>query len=664
MAKILEVDPPSMASLQPMTPPQLDRVVKTCMAKDPDERWQTASDLCRELKWISDGGSQAGIPAAPASGQTWKKRLPWIAAIAVAIAAVAGAALYLRRSTPAATQAVRFTVGPPEKVGFAANPAFLSISPDGSKLAFVAGTGGGGQLWIRALDSPVAQALPGTEGASQPFWSPDSQFVGFFAGGNLKKIAVSGGPPQTLSEAPSSNTAGASSTGGAWSRDGVILFTANIKSEVINRVSESGGASSQVTTLDGARSEIAHLWPQFLPDGKHFLYLAFGTAPGAGAIYAASLDSKERKLILNNTTDAIYASPGYLLFNRQGTLMAQPFDAARLQLGGEAVPIAEGVLAIQITGRAAFTVSDNGVLAYRSGGGTVPLTLAWVSRNGTEQRIAAPAHNYVLPRLSPDGQRLAVGIEEAEGQIWVYDLSRDALTRLTFEGTGNVDPVWTPDGKRIVFKGNRNRLFWQPSDGSGAAEELTSSELSSNNVPGSWSPDGQELSLTEDRAVRKIWILPLKDRKPHLFVDTPTYDTAPRFSPDGHWIAYSSNESGRYEIYVRPYPGPGGKWQISTEGGSEPVWNPKGHELFYRQGQKMIAVDYSAQPMFSVGKPKMLFEGPYVPTPRSFPDYDVSPDGQRFLMVKAPEQAQAPAPINVVLNWYEELKQKTASGKN
>ena len=433
----------------------------------------------------------------------------------------------MRHWTPPTTHAVRFTVGAPEKMAFESNPAFLSISPDGSKLAFVAGTGptlmgsSGMSLWIRSLDSQTAQALPGTDGASQPFWSPDSQFVGFFAGGQLKKIAVSGGPPQTLSEAPSSNTAGASSTGGSWSRDGVILFTANIKSEVINRVSESGGASSQVTTLDGSRSEIAHLWPQFLPDGKHFLYLSFGTAPGGGAIYAASLDSKETKLILKNNTDAIYASPGYLLFNRQGTLMAQPFDAARLQLGGEAVPIAEGVQAIGITGRAAFTVSDNGVLAYRSGGGTVPLTLAWVSRNGTEQRIAAPAHNYVLPRLSPDGQRLAVGIEEAEGQIWIYDLSRDAMTRLTFEGTGNVDPLWTPDGKRIVFKGNRNRLFWQPSDGSGAAEELTSSEMSSNNVPGSWSPDGQELCLTEDRAVRKIWILPLKDRKPYLFVDTP-----------------------------------------------------------------------------------------------------------------------------------------------
>ena len=666
MAKILEVDPPSISSLQPMTPPQLDRVVKTCLAKDPDERWQTASDLCRELKWISDSGSQAAIPVPTGSGRAWKKYLSWIATVAIVISVVEGATLFMHRSTPAATQTVRFAVGPPDKLVFSPNPAFLSVSPDGSKLAFDAGTGtGGGQLWIRALDSLTAQALPGTEGATgQPFWSPDSQFVAFFASGNLKKIAISGGPPQILTEALTVNVVGSSSSGGTWSRKGVILFTSNLGT--INRVSESGGASSPVTTLDSSRSEIDHYWPQFLPDGNHFLFFAYGsgtqTGGGISGVYLASLDSKERKLLLNSATNAVYVPPGYLLYTRQGTLMAQSFDAARLQLSGEAVPIAQGIQTIAVSARAAFSASDTGVLAYRSGGTAPPLTLVWVSRNGTEQRLSAPAHNYALPRFSPDGKIIAAGIEEAESQIWLYDLSRDALTRLTFEGTSNVDPIWTPDGKRIVFKGNKNRLFWQSADGSGAAEDLISGDLSTNNVPGSWSPDGQDLVLTEDRAVRKIWIMPLKDRKPHLFDDSPLYETAPRFSPDGRWIAYSSTESGRPEIYVRPYPGPGGKWQISTEGGTEPVWNPKGRELFYRNAQKMMIVDYSAQPTFSAGKPRMLFEGSYVSTPRSFPDYDVSPDGQRFLMVKAVEQAQAPSPINVVLNWFEELKQKVPAG--
>jgi len=365
-------------------------------------------------------------------------------------------------------------------------------------------------------------------------------------------------------------------------------------------------------------------------------------------------------LLLNVASNPVYVPPGYLLFHRQGTLMAQPFDADRLQLSGEAVPIVEGVEFNPFGGVADFSASDNGVLAYRGGGGAVPLNLVWVNRNGTEQPLAAPPHNYTVPRISPDGKRVAAGIEEGEGQIWLYDISRDALSRLTFEGSSNVDPVWTPDGKRIAFKGKGNRLFWQSADGGGSAEELTTGKLDQNNIPSAWSPDGQELAFLEGGPVRNIWILPLKDRTPHVFVASPAFESAPSFAPDGRWIAYTSNESGRTEIYVRPYPGPGGKWQISTEGGTEPVWNPKGHELFYRDGQKMMAVDYTAQSKFSAGKPKMLFQGPYTPTPRSASDYDVSPDGQRFLMLRAAEQV--PGQINVVLNWTEELKQKAPVG--
>ena len=665
MAKILETDPAPMITLTPMTPPALDHVVKRCLEKDPDERWQSAKDICEQLRWISDGGRQAKIPASTEPPRAWKKFLPWVAAIAVAVAAVAVATFYVRHTTRARAAAVRFTVGPPEKLVLNTNPSFLSVSPDGTKLAFFTGTQTSGtQLWIRALDSPTAQGLPGTEGGGQPFWSPDSQFVGFFANGSLKKIAISGGPPQVLTEARAVNLAGASNNGGTWNREGVILFTAD--DSTIHRVSESGGASSPLTTVDKSQSEVDDLWPQFLPDGKHFLFFAFGSGSQTGAansrIYASSLDSKEKKLILSSNTDAVYVLPGYLLFIRQGTLMAQPFDAARLQLEGEAVPVEQGIQIGALAARGAFSASDNGVLAYRSGGTAPPLTLVWVSRNGTEQRLSAPAHNYALPRLSPDGHRVAAGIEEAENQIWLYDLSRDALTRLTFEGKANVDPIWTPDGKRIVFKGEKNHIFWQAADGSGAAEDLIRGELSTNNVPGSMSPDGQELALIEDRAVRKIWIMPLKDRTPHMFDDSQLYETAPAFSPDGRWIVYASNESGRYEIYVRPSPGPGGKWQISTEGGTEPVWNPKGRELFFRNGQKMMAVNYTAQPTFSADKPKMLFEGSYVLTPRSFPDYDVSSDGQRFLMLKAAELTQAPPQINVVLNWTEELKQKVPAG--
>jgi serine/threonine protein kinase len=655
MAKILETDPPAMTSLTPMTPPALDHVVKRCVEKDPDERWQSAKDICEQLRWISDSGPQAGMTAAAVPEPKSKNYLVWAAAaFAIVVALIGATAFYLRRtSTPAEKQAIRFSVGPPEKGSFSGGiGSFSNVSPDGTKLVFAADVGSSrSQLWIRSLDSPTARALPGTENATYPFWSSDSRFVAFSAGGKLKKIAISGGPLETLAEVQP--------TTGTWSREGVVLFSAD--DNRLDRVSESGGNASPVTTLDASRSETGHLWPQFLPDGKHFLYFAQSSKAENNAIYVASLESKEKKLLLNVSSNPVYVSPGYLLFHRQGTLMAEPFDGDRLQLTGEAVPIVEGVEFNPFGSGAAFSASENGVLAYRAGGGTVPLNLVWVNRNGTEQPLAAPPHNYTFPRISPDGKRVAAGIEEGEGQIWLYDISRDALSRLTFAGTSNVDPVWTPDGKRIAFKGKGNRLFWQSADGGGSAEELTTGKLDLNNIPSAWSPDGQELAFLEGGgATRNIWILPLKDRTPHVFVASSSIESAPSYSPDGRWIAYASNESGRSEVYVRPYPGPGGKWQISTEGGTEPVWNPKGRELFFRDGQKMMAVDYTAQPTFSAGKPKMLFQGPYTPTPRSASDYDVSSDGQRFLMLKAAEQA--PGEISVVLNWTAELKQKVPAG--
>jgi serine/threonine protein kinase/Tol biopolymer transport system component len=657
MAKILETDPPPMTSLTPMTPPALNHVVKRCIEKDPDERWQSAKDICEQLRWISDSGSQAAMLAPAVPEQRSKTHIAWVtAAVAIAVAVVAIAALYLRRTPPSAEkQAIRFTVGPPAKGSFPTGlfaDSDFSVSPDGTKLAFVSsGASGARQLWIRALNSVEPQAVPGTENGILPFWSPDSRFLGFFSDGKLKKVSLSGGTAETLAEAPQ--------TGGSWSREGVILFESG---SGIARVAESGGAVTPVTTLDASELFDFNTDPQFLPDGKHFLYYASGAKPENKGIYVASLDSKERKLLLNVNSRPAYVSPGYLLFSRQGTLMAQPFDADRLQLSGEAVPVADDVLYNPFGSAAIFTASDTGVLAYRGGSGAIPKSLTWVSRDGKEQSIPAPPHNYVFPRISPDGQRIAAGIEERESQIWIYDISRGALAHLTYEASPNVDPVWTPDGKRIVFKGKGSRLYWQPADGSGSVEELATGDLSPNAVPLSVSPDGQELAFSEERLTRSIYILSFKDRTPRPFDQSPSYESSPQFSPDGHWIAYQSNESGRMEVYVRPYPGPGGKFQISTEGGAEPIWNPKGRELFYRDGQKMMAVEYTApQAAFSASKPKVLFEGPYMLSPRSTPDYDVSPDGQRFLMLKATEQS--PGQITVVLNWTEELKQKVPAGK-
>jgi len=356
--------------------------------------------------------------------------------------------------------------------------------------------------------------------------------------------------------------------------------------------------------------------------------------------------------------------------------MAVPFDPKRLTTAGGGVPVLEGVLRSASNGATQYSFSTGGSLVYVSGSvqGTKN-KLVWVNRSGAEQPLPAPERAYRNPRLSPDGRRIAVGIADQEIQIWLYDLSRDTLSRLTFEGNSNDYPSWTPNGKRIAFrsvKEGRGNLFWQLADGSGGQERLTTSRYLQS--PYSWSPDGQLLAFMEINPTTgyDIWMLgmgnpspgPGQVRKAQPFLNSRFNETVPRFSPDGQWLAYVSDESGRFEIYVQPYPGPGGKWQISTEGGTEPAWNPNGRELFYRSGNKMMAVDITNQPAFAVGRPRLLFEGQYLTTVATFPNYDVSPDGQRFLMLKPVEQEQAaPTQINVVLNWFEELKQKVPTGK-
>jgi Tol biopolymer transport system component len=533
----------------------------------------------------------------------------------------------------------------------------IAISPDGSRLVYAVGQSTvTGQLYVRAMDGLQARPIPGTEGARYPFFSPDGQWVGFSAGGRLKKVSLSGGTVVSLADVNLGSFLGAS-----WRTQGTIAFAPQLYGPIL-QISESGGNPQPMTRLE--KGEVGHGLPELMPGGKGLLFLTsstVGSGTGANNTFAAqSLGTREHRDLLQVQgvlTMVRYAPSGHLVYGQGANLMAAPFDPQRMTVTGAAVPVIEGVLPLQ------FSFSSTGSLAYVPGSIQVgQLKLVWVDRTGAEEPVSAPPHNYVLPRVSPDGQRVAAGIEEADNQIWLYDLSRNTLTRLTFEGNLNVDPIWTPDGKRIVFKGAQNRLFWQPADGSGPSEELTKSELSANNVPGSFSPDGQVLVFMERNPTFDVYTLPLRDGKPQPFVRTPSNETAPRFSPDGHFIAYASDESGRFEIYVRPFPGPGGKWQISNEGGTEPVWNPRGRELFYRNGSKMMAVDVTTQGTFSAGKTKMLFEGPYVPTPRSFPDYDVSPDGQRCLMLKPTEQA-APTQINVVLNWFEELKLKVPPGK-
>jgi eukaryotic-like serine/threonine-protein kinase len=435
-------------------------------------------------------------------------------------------------------------------------------------------------------------------------------------------------------------------------------------------VSDAGGTPQALTRLE--KGETDHDWPEFLPGGKTVLFAA-GTSSDNwtnAQVAVQSLGTGERRNLVQGGMYPNYAPSGHLVYAQGGSLMAVPFDPQRLAVTGTAIPVLEGVLQSTSSGDAEYSFSATGSLVYVPGGVQVQATqrrLVWVSRNGAEQPLAAPAHDYRLPRLSPDGRRIALVNDEPETQVWLYDLSRETLSRFTFEGNDNIFPVWTPDGKWIAFNSNKegsaHNIFWLLADGSGGLERLTTSEY--GQAPSSWSPDGQLLAFVEFNPTTgaDIWVLRMGDRKAQPFLRTPFNEAAATFSPDGRWLAYTSDESGRFEIYVQPYPGPGGKRQISTDGGTEPAWNPNGRELFYRSGDKMMAVDIATQPTFAAGKPRMLFEGPYVPTGTTSPNYDVSPDGKRFLMLKPTEQAEAaPTQINVVLNWFEELKRRVPTG--
>jgi Tol biopolymer transport system component/predicted Ser/Thr protein kinase len=663
IAKILEIDPPPISSLQPMTPPALDRVVKRCLAKEPDERCQSAKDLTDELKWIVEGGSQISpaSSAAPERSRTFGRRALILGLGALLLVAVI-ASLAGWNLKPAPSQPVTRTVinlPPGQQLAGVESGTALAISPDGSQLAYVARQGGAQQLYLRAMDSLESTSIPGTEGAVSPFFSPDGQWLGFFSGGRLKKVSVNGGAVQTLGDA-------SQPLGASWGGHGMIAFASAIG--VVQQVPDAGGSPQPLIRF--AKGDASQRWPEFLPGDKAMLFAA-GTSPlnfTDAQVAVQSIGTGERRNLIQGGTHPRFAPSGHLVYAQGGTLMAVPFDPQGLKVAGASVPVVQGILQSPASGAAQYSFSSSGLLVYVPGSvRSAQSRPEWVSRDGTEQPVAAPAHAYVNPRLSPDGRRAVVSITEPESQIWLYDFSREALTKFTSEGSANTAPAWAAGGKRIAFQSNKDgapNLFWQLADGSGGLERLSTSEYVQ--VPMSWSPDGQVLAYIEinPNTGYDIWMLRLSDHKAQPFLHTPFNESVPRFSPDGRWLAYISDESGRYEIYVQLYPGPGGKWQISTEGGTEPAWNPNGRELFYRSGDKMMAVDIATQTGFAAGKPRMLFERHYVPTPGTNSNYDISTDGQRFLMLKATDQEQAaPTQINVVLNWFEELKQKVPTGK-
>jgi Tol biopolymer transport system component len=644
ISAILKDEPAPISTVAPMTPPALDRVVKTCLAKDPEDRFQTAHDIKLQLQWIAEGGSQVGLPAPVAQRRKSRERLAWGLAAAAAVAAAILGVGYVRRA-PARPRLVRFEIANPEGITTIDAPR---ISPDGRHLAFNAtDSSGKSRIWVRALNALVAQPLAGTEGTTRPFWSPDSRFLGFFAEGKLKKIEVSGGPAQKICDAPRG-------ADGSWSPEGVVLFdgTAN---DPINRVSAAGGAPVVAVKAEASRKETSVGWPEFLPDGRHFLYMATGQKPEDNAYRIGSLDSTESKALAPAQTLVSYAPPGYLLFVRDKTLVAQPFDAKALKTTGEPIPLAEHV-GTDAVGLARFSVAGDGTLVYRTGESGD--RFLWVDRSGREGETVGDPGEYHNPAFSPGGDRLAFNLADPRSgktDIWVRDLKRGVSSRFTF-GTGDAfAPLWSPDGRLIVFRQALD-LFEKAAGGQGEEEKLLlkSDEMK---VACDWSRDGRYIAFQSrgKETSWDIWMLPtFGDRKPIAFLKTQFAEALPVFSPDGRFLAYQSDESGRNEVYVQSFPGPGGKWQISASGGVEPRWRADGKELFYRApDQRLMAVEIQAGSGFAAGVPQPLFLGRFdVATVRN--RYLPAADGRRFFTV-APLGREAMTPTTVVLNWFAEL---------
>ena len=673
LAAILASHPKPISSVQPASPPSLDRVVKFCLAKDRDERWQSAHDVKLELQWIAEGGSEKGLPAPGVSPGKGRERIAWAIA-AIAILAAATLAIFFPRNTSKPQQSIQVSAD----LGAAANIQIefsgpnAILSPDGTKLVFAAqGSDKRRRLYIRPLDQLQATVLAGAEDATQPFFSPDSQWIAFFADGKLKKISVHGDAPETICDSRAAQT-------GSWGDDGNIIL-ANRNDSALSKVSSAGGTPAPFTTLDKSKSETSQHWPQVLPGSKVVLYTSQATNTNSyddADIVAYSVASGQPKTILHGAFHAIYLPAGYLVYMHSGTLFAVPFDPKRLEVTGQATAVLENVVASPDRGTAQFSISDNGTLVYVAGSAVDRnLSIYWMDAEGNFSPLRETPAEYGSLALSPDGKRLAMDIRASKKtDIWIYDLERGTLTRLTFAADGNFRPVWTPNGERIVYnsseKGKPQNLWWIRSDGGGSPERLTQSN--SVQISGSWTPDGKTLAFTQRNPGTGMDLMTLsvdgsektgwKPQQPKAFLNTQFFESDPEFSPDGRWIAYISNESGTNEIYVRPFPGPGGKTQISTGGGSLPQWSRNGKELYYIAStrDKIMAVSYAAiGDSFRAEKPRIWSTGQISERGAYFP----SPDGKRIGVLKTPGAVNA-APINKVqfiFNFTEQIRSKISA---
>jgi serine/threonine protein kinase len=660
---ILEKEPAPISSIKPLTPPGLDHAIGRSLAKDPDERWQAARDLALELKWIAEGGSQTGASAPFARPRRNRERLAWtLAAVFVATSAV-GLTAYLRlKSSPAPLLIA--DIAPPKgtQFNFPVNgpPA---LSPDGHALVYPAQDATGkSSLWVRSLDGSPAQLIPETGEAGGPFWSPDSRRIGFFAHRKVTTTEVSGGPAETLSDTLAVG-------GGSWSHTGTILFVGD---QGIYQVPASGGPTILVLRRDP--SKYAFLFaPRFLPDGKRFLYEAAN--PGSrGDAYFASLDGKENRLLLKESGHTTYAS-GFLLYTRGANLVAHPFELRTGQLMGTARPIAEQVQQGAFT--TFFDASENGVLIYEPATGAPTVTqLAWFDRTGKRLAfIGVPGIHYDV-RLSPDAHRLASSAGGPKSEMWIDDLQRGVRMRLTFDpDTDNGIPVWSPDGSSLLFSTLRGSkagvgIFRKASNGAGGQELVLPSDRPNREAWATdWSRDGRFLLFSRgemaNNSEAEIWALPFTgERKPSLFLRAAAAAFDAQFSPDGRWVAYTSRESGISEVYVAPFEPaklpngdgtPGGKWQVSSNGGRVPRWRRDGKELFYIGPENtIVAVEVEGKgASFNVGRSQLLFIAPVNPFAST---YDVAPDGQRFVMSTSPVEESPP--LVLMFNWTARVQDK------
>jgi serine/threonine protein kinase/Tol biopolymer transport system component len=653
-SSILEKDPEPISAIKPLTPTAFEHVVTTCLRKNPEERFQTAHDVKLELQWIAADRSAPAVAALPPSPSHTRERLGWAAVAVIAMALGVAAGIFLNRPIQSA-QSTRTVINPPANSTLSLTGDFAGppvLSPEGASVAFVAASADGKTgLWVRPMNVLEAHMLSGTEGAIFPFWSPDGRALGFFADGKLKTVDLNGGAPLVVCDAPFGR-------GGAWGPGGEILFSPNTQTPLM-RVSASGGTPVPVTKIDAAQ-HTSHRWPSFLPDRKHFLYLAINHDSSRSAndtLYYASLDGGENRQLFRSTSNAIYGS-GFLLFVRGDQLMAQPFDPATGRLSGEAQGLASGVVNDVSTWHMDASASNNGLLVLGSGG-TADWKLLWMDRSGKQiGTVADKLTNLQTARISPQGDRIALQIDTGANDVWVFDLARGVRTRLTFGPVSNTFPVWSPDGKWIAYNSDRNgraNLYRKPSDGSGAEELLLTDEQTA--LPNDWSRDGKYLLYSRGPVGnQEIWALPLEgERKPRLVVTRTgnLFSSGGHLSPDGRWIAYVSNESGTPEVFVVAFRGGQGKWQVSTNGGVQPKWSRDGKEFYYANttSRTVFAVPVkevngalqfgTAQPLVSNTATTQFF-------------YDVSPDSKKVLLNMASQQVSQS--VTVVTNFTTGLK--------